>query len=61
MKTNPQTPMTVWIVIPGEEFAGEYVDQARLFHNECDASVYEIELEGQWGVDYVVVREMEVG
>lgn len=53
--------MTVWLVAPGEDYHGETVDQARLFHSECDARVYEIELEGQWGVDYVVVREMTVG
>jgi hypothetical protein len=53
--------MTVWLVAPGEDYAGESVDQARLFYNECDARVYEIELADQWGVDYVVVREMEVG
>ncbi len=58
---NTQAQLTVWLVAPGENYAGETVDQARLFYNEVDARVYEIELEGQWGVDYVVVREVAVG
>jgi hypothetical protein len=58
---NAQGKMVVWLVAPGEDYAGESVDQARLFYSECDARVYEIELADQWGVDYVVVREMEVG
>jgi hypothetical protein len=53
--------MTVWLVAPGEDYHGETVAEARLFHAEADARAYETELAAQWGVDYVVVREMEVG
>ena len=53
--------MTVWLVAPGVDYEGERVADARLFHNEADARAYEAELMGEIGVDYVVVREMEVG
>jgi hypothetical protein len=53
--------MTVWLVAPGIDYEGELLSEARLFHTEADARAYEAELVGGLGVDYVMVREMEVG
>ena len=56
-----QAKMTVWIVAPGADYEGESVHRARCFHQEADARAFEAELRKELGVDYVVVREMEVG
>ncbi len=58
---NTQAQMTVWLVAPGIDYEGELLSEARLFHTEADARAYEAELVGGLGVDYVMVREMEVG
>jgi len=55
--------MTVWLVAPGAHYEGENVAEARVFRSEADARAYEAELmEGATpSVDYVVVREVELG
>ena len=54
--------MTVWIVAPGADYEGESVHAARCFHKEADARAYAeaIDNSSLLGVDYVVVREVEV-
>ena len=53
---------TVWLVAPGANYEGEDVASARVFRSEADARAYEAELMdgATLGVDYVVVRELEV-
>ena len=60
---NAQGKMVVWLVAPGADYEGQDVSRARLFHNEADARAYEAELNAVMveGLEYVVVREMEVG
>jgi hypothetical protein len=58
-----EVKMTVWLVAPGAHYEGETVAFARLFHAEAEARAYEADLmaaDGLLGVDYVVVRELEV-
>ena len=55
--------MTVWLVVPGAQYEGEDVTQARVFRSETDARAYEAELMtgATLGVDYVEVRQLAVG
>jgi hypothetical protein len=52
--------MKVYAVIAGEDYAGESFDSLRLFDCKSAADAYAQELEGQFGVDYVLVEEREI-
>ena len=60
---NAQEKMTIWLVAPGANYEGENVAEARVFRTEAAARAYEAEIMNgaTLGVDYVIVREMEVG
>jgi len=60
---NAQEKMTIWLVAPGANYEGENVAEARVFRTEAAARAYEVELlnGATLGVDYVEVRQLEVG
>ena len=52
--------MKVYAVIAGADYEGQDFDSLRLFDCRSAADAYAQELEGDLGVDYVLVEEREV-
>ena len=52
--------MKVYAVISGADYEGEHFDSLRLFDCLSSADAYAKELDGQLGVDYVLIEQREI-
>jgi hypothetical protein len=52
--------MKVYAVIAGANYEGEHFDSLRLFDCLSAADAYAKELDGQLGVDYVLIEQREI-